>query len=98
MKHLLRSERGPDDIIFSRRRSVAGVGKQITTKKRLGRLLKNHPRCPVVRNVWRIDVPNLLATEINDLAVGQLARRSIAQVVKRNHTADRTVCDFGAWR
>ena len=98
MKHLLRSERGPDNIIVSKRRSVAGVGKEITTKKGLGRLLKNDPRFPVVRNVWRIDVPNLLATEINDLAVGQLARWSIAQVVERDHTADGTVCDFGAWR
>src|SRR5580704_5837484 len=98
MKHLLRSDRGPNNIIVSKRRSVAGVSKEVTTKKGLGRLLKNDPRFPVVRNVWRIDVPNLLATEINDLAVGQLARRSIAQVVERNHTADGTVCDFGAWR
>src|SRR4029077_19465461 len=98
MKHLLRSERGPDDIIISKRRSVAGVGKEIATKKGLGRLLKNDPRFPVVRNVWRIDVPNLFAAEINDLAVGQLARRSIAQVIERDHTADGTVCDFCAWR
>ena len=82
MKHLLRSERGADNIIVSKRRSVAGVGKQITTKKCLGRLLKKDPRFPVVRNVRRIDVPNLLATEINHLAVRQLARWSIAQVVK----------------
>jgi len=98
MKHLLRGERWPDNIIVSKRGPVAGVSKEITTKKRLGRLLKNDPRLPVVRNVRRIDVPNLLATEINDLAVGQLARRSITQVVKRYHTADGTVCDFGARR
>ncbi len=82
MEHLLCSERGPDNIILSKRRSVAGMGKQITTKKRLGRLLKKDSRFPVVRNVWRIDVPNLLATEINHLAVCELARRSIAQVVE----------------
>ena len=73
VKHLLCSERGPNNIIVSKRGSVAGMGKQIATKKRLGRLLKKEPSFPVVRNVWRIDVPNLLATEINDLAVGQLA-------------------------
>jgi hypothetical protein len=61
---------GPDNIIVSKRRSVGSVRKEITTKKGLGRLLKNDPRFPVVWNVWRIDVPNLLATEINDLAVG----------------------------
>ncbi len=32
-----------------------------------------HPRLPIVRNVGCIDVPNLLATEIDDLAVGQPA-------------------------
>ena len=85
-------------IIVSKRRAIAGVGKQVTTEKGLGRLLENDPRFPVMRNVWRIDVPNLLATEINHLAVGQLARRSIAQVIERDHAADGTVCDFGVWR
>ena len=98
MKHLLSSQCGPDNIIVSKRRSVAGVSKEVTTKKGLGCLLKNDPCFPIVRNVRRIDVPNLLATEINDLAVGQPARRSIAQVVERYHTARGTVCDFGAWR
>ena len=35
MKHLLRGERGPDNIIVSQRRSVARVGKQVATKQRL---------------------------------------------------------------
>ena len=74
------------------------MGKEIPTKKGLGRLFKNDPSFPVVRNVWRIDVLNLLATEINNLAVGQLARWSIAQVIERDHTADGAVCDFGVWR
>jgi len=98
MKHLLRSERGPDNIIVGKRRPLAGVGKEITTEKGLGGLLENNPRFPVVRNVWRIDVSNLLATEINDLTVGQFARRSFAQVVELDHTANSTVRDFGAWR
>ncbi len=98
MKHLLRSQRGPDNIIVSKCRSVASVGKEIAAKKGLGGLLKKNPRFPVVRNVWRIDMPNLLATEINNLAVGQLARWSIAQVVERDHTADGTMCDFRVWR
>jgi len=98
MKHLFCSECGPDNITVSKRRSVPGMSEQITTEKGLGRLLENNPRFPVVRNVWRIDVSNLLAAEINDLAVGKLARRSIAQVIERDHTADGTVCDFRAWR
>jgi hypothetical protein len=42
MKHLLRGERGPDNIIVSKRRSVAGVSKEVTIKKGLGCLLKNN--------------------------------------------------------
>ena len=98
MKKLFSSERRSDNISVSKRRPVPCMGEQITAKKGFGRLLENNPRFPVVRNVWRIDVSNLLATEINDLAVGQLARRSIAQVVERDHAAEGTVCDFRAWR
>jgi len=97
MKHLLRSERGPT-ISLSVSAGPSPVWVNSRHKKASWSFAQNDPRFPVVRNVWRIDVPNLLATEINDLAVGQLAWRSIAQVVKRNHTADGTVCDFGAWR
>jgi hypothetical protein len=46
--------------------------------------------------MWLLDILHLLATAINDLAVGQPARWSIAQVVERDHTADGTVCDLGA--
>ena len=75
---LFRKECGSDNIIVSKRRPIASMGEEITTEKGLGGLLENDARFPVMRNVWRIDVPNLFATEINDFAVGEFARRSIA--------------------
>src|SRR5580692_1914915 len=85
VKELLSSECGAHDVAVSERRSVAGVREKISTEKRLGCFLEEHARLPVVRDVRRIDVANALTAEIDDLPVGELARRSITKVVKRDH-------------
>jgi hypothetical protein len=48
-----------------------------------------------MRDVWRIDVPNALATQVDNVAVGQFARRPVAQVIERDHAADRPVRHLG---
>ena len=80
MEQLFRRERGPDDVGVGDGRSVACMGEEITAKERAGGFLEQNARLPVVRDVRRIDMPDALAAEIDDRAVGQLARRSIAQV------------------
>jgi hypothetical protein len=44
-----------------------------------------------------VDVAHPLAAEVYDLAVGQFARRAITQVVERDHTTGRTMCDLRVW-
>ena len=51
-----------------------------------------------MRNVRRIDVPNALAADIDDLAVGEPAGRSITQIIERNQTTECTMRDLGARR
>jgi hypothetical protein len=92
------SERRPDYVFVDKCRTIAGMGEQIVAEESLGAFLKQNPCFPVMRNVRSIDVPNALATEIDDFAIGQLAGRSIAHVVERNHATECTVRDLGARR
>ncbi len=82
MKKLLSSQSGTNDVAVSQRGAVAGVREEISAEKRLGRFLEKHARLPIVRDVRSIDVTHALATEIDDFAAGEPARRSITQVVK----------------
>jgi hypothetical protein len=91
-------ESGLDDVRLSQGRSVTRLGEQITAEQRTGGFLEKYARFPVVRDVRGINVPNAPVAEIDDLAVGQLPRRSIAQVVERDHTTDRSMRHLGAWR
>jgi hypothetical protein len=91
-------ERGRDYVPVGKRRTIAGMGEQIAAEERLGRFFEQKPCLPIMRNVRSIDVPNALATEIDDLAIGQLAGRSITQIIERNQATKRTVRDLGSRR
>src|ERR1700761_9029859 len=95
MKEIFCGQGGTHDVVVGERRSVAGVRKKIPAQKGLGRFLEKHTRLPVVRNVRRIDMANALATEVDDLSVGQLAWRPVTQVIERDHASERAMRDFG---
>lgn len=98
MEKFLRSKRRPDYVLVGNRRTFAGMSEQIAAEQSLGRFFEQNPCFPVVRNVRSIDVSNAPATEIDDLSVGQLAGRSITQIIERDQATECTVRDLRARR
>jgi len=96
MEQGFRRERGTNDVAVREGWPVTHLGKQVAAEKRRCRLFEKNSRFPVVRNMRRVDVTDALSAKIDDLTVCQLARRPVAEVVERDHAAERTVCDFGA--
>jgi len=66
-------------------------GKRLPQEERLRGFLEKNARFSVGRHVVLIVVPNAPTAEIDDLAVCEPARRSMAQIIERDHATDRAV-------
>ena len=98
MKEFFCRERWSDDVCVSYRGAIACMREHVSAKKGLCGLFEKYTRLPVVRDVWRIDVPYAPTAEIDHLAICELARWSIAKVVERHHAADCAMCHLGTRR
>ncbi len=98
MEEFFSRERGADDIGVRDRGPVTRVSEEIAAEQCPGRLLEKDTRLPVVWHMRSVDVPDTLSAEVDDLAVRQLARRPVAEVVERDHAAERTMRNLGAGR
>ena len=97
-EHLLTLHRGPDDVTFGDRGTVTRVLPDVAAQQGVRRLLVQHPRFPVVRDVPSVEVPHSLAAEIDHLAVGKLSGWPIGHVVDRDEAAGDAVRDLGVRR
>jgi len=84
-EHVFGSHCRSNNVGLCKRRWIAKMREQISTKQGLRRLLENHAGVPAVRNMRRIDPANALASKIEDLAIGERARRTVGEVVERHH-------------
>src|SRR6266511_1874312 len=76
----------------------AEMGEQVPAEKCVRRLLKYNARIPAVRNVWRVDVAEALAADIDNFSIREHARRAISHIRDRNTATNHAVRKLGLRR
>src|SRR5579862_1433472 len=72
-------------------RRIAAVGEQVSAEQSVGRLLEDNARIPAVGDMRRVDVPQALAADIDNLSIRQYAGRTVCHIGDGYTTADHSV-------
>src|SRR5262249_61338053 len=86
-----RHDRGSDDVAVADRGAVSDPRKKISAQQCSCCLLEHDTSIPTMRHMWRIDVAKTLASDVDDFAVREYARRPIRHIADRNTTAHHPV-------
>jgi hypothetical protein len=73
---------------LSMRRGIAEMGEQIAAEQRLRRLLENYACIPAMGDMWRVDIAQALAADIDDFSICQDGQRAIGDIGDGYTTAD----------
>ena len=85
LEHLLCLDGPFEDLVGGDSRTATELRSDVAAQERVGGLLVQHARLPVVGHVRRVEVAHALAAEVEHLAVGKRPGRPVGEVVHRHH-------------